>query len=493
MSRLYSNNFSSSLNGTITAGATSIIVADATGLPAVGSGETCRLTLDDGSNIEIVQVTAVATNTLTVVRAQEGTTGFAFQDGDLIELRSTAASFIDPLGVIDFGGATSLELPNSAAPTITLDGQIVVDTTVTDFSHGILKYFSGEEMAIIAVPIAEFTTPSDGVILSYNATADEFRMDLLVGGEGIDFSITAGVITIAGEDASTSNKGIATFNTSDFTVTTGDVTIKDKFLLNTGDVGTGTFDFGGADDLEIPNGAAPTVDTAGQIAVDTTITDHTGAIIHHDGTEVLVNIAIPIANLTAVDGDIIEYNAANNEFDMVTPAASGGAWTFIATVTASASATVDFTALTGSYSAFKIVIQNIVPATNATALHMRVSRDAGSTWDAGSAHYKWGYAGMRIGDTFVGAQDSSDSEIQLIDDIGNGLGGASFEVMITPSSGGYTSVVYSGYADGSTFARAVQGGGARASHTGTVDGVRFLMSSGNITSGNFYLYGISNS
>jgi hypothetical protein len=33
---------------------------------------------------------------------------------------------------------------------------------------------------------------------------------------------------------------------------------------------TGTHDFGGADDLEIPNGATPTIDTDGQIAHDTT-------------------------------------------------------------------------------------------------------------------------------------------------------------------------------------------------------------------------------
>jgi len=37
-----------------------------------------------------------------------------------------------------------------------------------------------------------------------------------------------------------------------------------------GDTYTGTHDFGGADDLEIPNGAAPTVDTIGQIAIDST-------------------------------------------------------------------------------------------------------------------------------------------------------------------------------------------------------------------------------
>ena len=46
--------------------------------------------------------------------------------------------------------------------------------------------------------------------------------------------------------------------------------IEDIYLFNTGDVGTGAYDFGGADSVEIPNGTAPTVNAAGEIAVDTT-------------------------------------------------------------------------------------------------------------------------------------------------------------------------------------------------------------------------------
>jgi hypothetical protein len=46
-------------------------------------------------------------------------------------------------------------------------------------------------------------------------------------------------------------------------------TIDDLFLLNNGDIGTGVFDFGGATSLEIPNGA-PTIDTTGEIGIDTT-------------------------------------------------------------------------------------------------------------------------------------------------------------------------------------------------------------------------------
>lgn len=58
-------------------------------------------------------------------------------------------------------------------------------------------------------------------------------------------------------------------------------TIDDLFLLNNGDVGTGVFDFGGATSFEIPNGTGPTVDAAGEIAVDTT----TGQLKFFDGAD----------------------------------------------------------------------------------------------------------------------------------------------------------------------------------------------------------------
>lgn len=43
-------------------------------------------------------------------------------------------------------------------------------------------------------------------------------------GEGVDISVSGQTVSIAGEDASTTNKGVAVFNSSNFTVTSGQVT-----------------------------------------------------------------------------------------------------------------------------------------------------------------------------------------------------------------------------------------------------------------------------
>jgi hypothetical protein len=99
--------------------------------------------------------------------------------------------------------------------------------------------------------------------------------------------------------------------------------VASNVALTDGDTYTGTHDFGGAT-LEIPNAAAPSLSVAGQIALDTSTTDHTALLKYHDGTNEFVIPAILTSGLSTTDNDVIAYNASNNRFEMEAQSGSGG-------------------------------------------------------------------------------------------------------------------------------------------------------------------------
>ena len=66
----------------------------------------------------------------------------------------------------------------------------------------------------------------------------------LAGGEGIDTTASGQTLTIAGEDATTSNKGIASFHSDNFSVSSGAVTIKDGGVANA-ELVNSTVNYGG--------------------------------------------------------------------------------------------------------------------------------------------------------------------------------------------------------------------------------------------------------
>lgn len=99
MAQFQITNFGDSiLAAGIAPGDTSISIATGTGsrFPALGAGDWFYAVLVDVSaNREIVKVTARVTDTLTVTRAQEGTTALSFAVGSVIRATLTKQAFED--------------------------------------------------------------------------------------------------------------------------------------------------------------------------------------------------------------------------------------------------------------------------------------------------------------------------------------------------------------------------------------------------------------
>lgn len=92
---IFKNNFEVALAQPTTTSDTTITIRSGSGFPTLGANERVVATIVDaatGLQFEIVTVTAVVGNVLTVQRAQEGTTAREWAAGDLLSIRTTAAT-----------------------------------------------------------------------------------------------------------------------------------------------------------------------------------------------------------------------------------------------------------------------------------------------------------------------------------------------------------------------------------------------------------------
>ena len=193
-----------------------------------------------GEGIDVVYDDSAGTTTISGEDATSSNKGIASFDATDFTVTSGAVTLNaerveDITGGLISGGTGLTATYDDSAGSLSVD---LDNTSVTAGSYGsstaIPTFTVDAQGRLTAAGTASITTTlavgadsgsGDGVALASDTLT-------FTGGEGIDTSISGDTVTIAAEDASDTNKGVATFNTADFAVSSGDVTIKAGAITN---------------------------------------------------------------------------------------------------------------------------------------------------------------------------------------------------------------------------------------------------------------------
>ena len=215
-----------------------LLLTGGTGIDTAGSGNEVTFNID--STVATLTGSQTLTNkTLTSPDVNTPDIDGGTIDGTVIGGSSTAAgSFtsvnatsLDVAGTVEFNG-----LSGTGAVTVTdiLDQDNMSSNSATALAtqQSIKSYVDSQ------VTAQDLDVTTDGGTIAIDLDSEVLS---IVGGEGIDTSATGNTVTIAGEDASTTNKGVASFDPADFIVTSGEAHLATSAAAF-GAVGNGTTD-----------------------------------------------------------------------------------------------------------------------------------------------------------------------------------------------------------------------------------------------------------
>ena len=193
MAQIFKNNTWGTLASQLTSGATSASLTAGHGFTSPGAdwylATLIGITGTTETSWEIVKVTAVSTNTLTLVRAQEGTTAATWPAGTRIELRLTAGATESKANL----GTAAYKTAPSGGLVGTTDNQTLTNKTLTSpvLSNPTLNNGFKEE---IGTAVPSKLNPDNGSIQRFTLTGnlDWTGDDELESGESILLMIDDG-------------------------------------------------------------------------------------------------------------------------------------------------------------------------------------------------------------------------------------------------------------------------------------------------------------
>lgn len=217
----------SGVTDTVALGVDTLTISGGTGLSSVVTNNTVTINLDSTTVTAGSYGSATAIPTFTV--DAQG--------------RLTAAGTVAISTALEIAGDTGTDTVALGTDTLSVLGGEAIDVAVTNNTITI----SAEDATSSNKGVARFSpsgfvvssgdvTLKSNVVQNINTDSGALTVALntisILGNGGIDVTHVGNTITVSGEDASTSNKGIASFNANDFTVTAGAVSIKDAGVSN---------------------------------------------------------------------------------------------------------------------------------------------------------------------------------------------------------------------------------------------------------------------